>query len=263
MNPARSAVYPLGLAAGAILAATLATAIPSAVAAQDPDPTQPVAEAMQRLLAQGAEPVVAWVDLDVRLYQEFVPGSDWGYWEVTYRHGGWWTFLRRGAADFSVVAGDVAMRGRNLPAVRDVSGTAFEICVDGHDTRHRTDFEPPIRVEPDVLKTSGEGDGVALWYGAPVVEMHHPGHGRIPRGECYTRDRPGEVELMLASSDLMYEGARMNDYGEFLLATLSWDTLVGAAEGRGPPATFRIDHQALGVRFEVHGSIRSREQVEP
>lgn len=205
-----------------------------------------------------AQDVQAWVDLDVRILQEFMPEFpefDGGHWTLSYKYSGPWAVRPdEGLAEaaFRLLAGGGTRGG---PVLSELHGSAYEVCMDGHEDRWRTDYEEPLRVEPGTLTATRDGDIVSLWYSVPIVEMYHPGHGHVPeRSECHTMD-PGMTELWLFTSDLEDAGAEMNEYGEFLIGRLAWADLVAAAEGSGEVLTIDLDRQGPGNSFQVRGTI--------
>jgi hypothetical protein len=215
------------------------------------------------LAGQDAGSVETWIDLEVRIFQEFLPGYpeiESGHWTVSYRQTGP-VVLRlnetSGEGIFRAL-GTLAAGGRG-PSLSEAVGSAIEICEDGHRDRYTTDYEPPLQVEPGTLSVTGGGAEVHLWYSVPIVEMYHPGHGHIPvRSECHTTD-PGMTELWLFTSDLEAAGAQANDYGEFLISTLPWEDLVAASQGRREPLPVHANLRAEGISFEVRGTLGARD----
>jgi len=211
------------------------------------------------LAGQGAGSVEVWMDMEVRIFQEFMPGYpefESGHWTVAFRQSGPLALrLDETSGEGIVRALGALAAGRTGPSLSEVVGSGLEICEDGHGDRYTTDYEPPIRVDPGMLSVTREGTEVHLWYSDPIVEMHHPGHGHIPlQSECHTTD-PGRTELWLFTSDLEAAGARTNDYGELLISTLSWDEIVAASEGRREPLAVHADLRAEGISFEVRGTL--------
>ncbi len=209
-------------------------------------------------LAQGPASVQVRMDLEVLVHQEFVPEFDGGHWSVSYRHAGPWTLRRdEGTAETALGILGALAGGAGRPTVSEVTGSAYEICMDGNADRWRTDYEPPVQVDPGTLTGSGQGDLVLLWYGAPIVEMYHPGHSHIPTlSECHTMD-PGQTELWLFTSDLEMAGAETNAYGDFLISTFPWEDVVAVSEGRRESLPVHAGLQGPGVSFEVRGVIAS------
>jgi hypothetical protein len=212
------------------------------------------------LTAQAPASVQTRIDLEVRLYQEFMPEFpefDGGHWTVSYRQSGPWVLGRdetSAETGIRVIRGLLA-GGRGFPSVSEVVGSAHEVCMDGNADRWRTDYEPPLQVDPGMLTATSDGDQVHLWYSVPIVEMYHPGHGHIPSlSECHTMD-PGRTELWFFTSDLEAAGARTNQYGEFLVATVPWADLVAVSEGRRGPISVNTDLRGVGISFEVRGTI--------
>jgi hypothetical protein len=240
-----------------------ALALPHAALGQDAREEaqlQRLAAEIQRLVAMGGEAVPAWIDLEVHAYQEDWPGPpDMGHWTVSFQHSGHWTFVRRpGAPDgvYQVAYGDVGTGGRALPSLSGIDGSGYEICWDGHGQPWQTQFGGPPEVVPGMLSARGEGDRITLWYGAPLIEMYHPGHFHIPeQSDCATMREAGLVEFRLATSNLEDVGAEFNEYGEFLLATFSWGDLVAAAEGRSGPLPIELVLETEEVALSVRGSV--------
>jgi hypothetical protein len=205
-----------------------------------------------------AQDATAWIDLEVRILQEFMPEFpefDGGHWTVSYRHSGPWAVRPDeglGENVFRLLAGGGRAAG---PEMSEPRGSAYEVCMDGNADRWRTDYEDPLRVEPGTLSTTRDGDVLSLWYSVPIVEMFHPGHGHVPeRSECHTMD-PGMTELWLFTSDIEDAGAETNEYGEFLIGRVSWDDLVAASQGAGDAITIDVDLQGPGNSFQVRGTI--------
>jgi len=210
------------------------------------------------LIAQVSTSVQTRIDLEVRMTQEFmpdVPDFDGGRWTASYRISGPWTLARDASGAETVIRALGGILGGNRPSMSEVTGSAYEVCMDGNADRWRTDYEPSVRIEPGTLTASGEGDQVHLWYSIPIVEMFHPGHDHIPvRSECHTMD-PGMTELWLFTADLEDAGARTNEYGELLVATLPWEDLVAVGEGGSEPIRVEAVMEGLGITFEVRGTI--------
>jgi len=210
------------------------------------------------LLGPAGAEAQAWIDLEVRILQEFMPEFpefDGGHWTVSYRYSGPWSPRPdQGLAEaaFRLLAGE-GTRGR--PTLSELDGSAYEVCMDGNADRWRTEYEGPLRAEPGTLTSTLDGDILSLWYSIPIVEMHHPGHGHVPtRSECHTMD-PGMTELWLFTSDIEDAGAEMNEYGEFLIGRVSRDDLVAAIQGTGDAITIDVDLQGPGNSFQVRGTI--------
>ncbi len=216
------------------------------------------------LAGQDTGSVETWIDVEVRVFQEFLPGYpeiDSGYWTVSFRQSGPVALRLNETSGEGIfrALGALATGGGRGPSVSEVVGSALEICEDGHRDRYTTDYEPPLRIEPGTLSVTGGGAEVHLWYGVPILEMYHPGHRHIPvRSECHTTD-PGMTELWLFTSDLEAAGARANDYGELLISTLPWEDLVAASQGRREPLTVHADLRAEGISFEVRGTLGARD----
>jgi len=210
------------------------------------------------LLAQVPTSVQTRIDLEIRMTQEFMPEFpefDAGGWTAGYRISGPWTVARDASGVETVVRAVGGLLSGNRPSMSEATGSAYEVCMDGNTDRWRTDYEPPVRIEPGTLTVSGEGDQVHLWYSIPIVEMFHPGHDHIPlRSECHTMD-PGMTELWLFTSDLEDAEARTNEYGELLVATLPWEDLVAVGEGGREPIRIEVVMEGLGISFEVRGTI--------
>ncbi len=216
---------------------------------------------LQQLVALGAEAVPAWVDLEVRIYEEFWPRPEWGRMEITFRDAGNWTFVHGGAEGgerFHLAPGIPGEGAGSLRSISEVAGFANEVCWDGSGNRHETEYEGPPRIGPGAFRVGTEGDPITLWYGAPIIEMVHPGHAHLPQlSDCFSMAVRDLVELRVSTSELEEdaEGAVVNEDGDFLLATLSWNALAAAARGDGDPVPLELILETEGILFEVRGSI--------
>jgi hypothetical protein len=91
------------------------------------------------LAGQGAGTVQTWMDLEVRIFQEILPGCsefDGGHWTVSFRQAGSLSPRRDETSAKAIVQ---AMRapagGRGAPSLSQVTGSVVEICEDGSRER--------------------------------------------------------------------------------------------------------------------------------
>jgi hypothetical protein len=211
----------------------------------------------------GPQSVTAWIELDVRLREEFPApaGRDGGYWTAGYTQAGAWRFRRSGSgrrASYTIRSERLLLPG----SLENVEGSAEAICHDGAGEAWRTEWRSPVEAEPVSLTSSSEGGRLVLWANLPRVWMQHPGHGHIAAGsECRTAEEPFRDQLSLDAGALDAAGAEVDEGGAFRLVELTWEELAEAAQS-GEPVTFTMSHEASpggrGMLFEIRGSIGQR-----
>jgi hypothetical protein len=213
---------------------------------------------------QGPQTAVAWLDVEVRLHQDFPAGRgvDDGAWSVSFNQAHAWR-LRASRPD-SRATFTVRPEGLLLPsALTSIEASAYTVCTDAAGREWRTELSGPAEPDPLSLSATNEGGNLVLWASVPDVLMQQPGHGHIEAGsECRTSDQPSRERLQLDWAALQAAGATMNDSGAFRLGDFAWNDIAAAATGEGPEAVLQMRHEAevdgRRVVFEINGSLGQR-----